>query len=267
MIIKTKNYNMFRIIGSNRDVVKDIRYKRLMKSIQKYGYDLTKPIAVTSDLYIYDGQHRFEACKDLDISVHYIINPNLNYRLNKKKIESLMISENKTSKNWKTLDYIKFYASNGDDEYKEILKRVDMYQSLFGITGTVNLSFCHIAHGAQNLFEPNHTTRFIKNEIFKTVIDKIKELHGMANKSERLKDIFKSKRFNIVLFQFLISTKIDFNTFRDKLLRIPYKINKENNLSRIRENLLEFYNYQKKNKVTIKDLQIINKHIIKKEIT
>jgi hypothetical protein len=71
-IYQTENYSAFRFINGNRPV-KQLNVRKIVTAY-KSGIDLFKynPILIDRNFVIYDGQHRFEACKSLKIPVYYI---------------------------------------------------------------------------------------------------------------------------------------------------------------------------------------------------
>ena len=63
-IRKTNNYPMFKNMIGNREI-KDKNYKKLIRSMSEK--QLIIPILVNEKLEIIDGQHRFNACKTLQL--------------------------------------------------------------------------------------------------------------------------------------------------------------------------------------------------------
>jgi hypothetical protein len=110
--MKTQNYQMFRFMPNNRKLNEGL-VKRLIKSIKTLGYLDGKPIIVTPDMVVIDGQHRLEACKRLGIDVPYSISnvcPN-----------EAMIHLNMNQQIWRLEDYIYSWAESGKQVYKELL--------------------------------------------------------------------------------------------------------------------------------------------------
>lgn len=105
---ETNDYSMFRTLEGNRHVNK-LHIKRLKDSFQK-AY-LLSPIIVNEKFEIIDGQHRFEAAKQLGLPVNFLIAPNYGLK------EVQMLNEN--MKNWKNEDYLNAYC---DLKYPEYLK-------------------------------------------------------------------------------------------------------------------------------------------------
>lgn len=105
-IYTTKDYSKFKHIDGNRSVVKP-HLKRLMASI-KSNY-LFSPILVNEKHQIIDGQHRFEAAKELGLPIYYIIKKG--YGL----VEVQILNSN--LKNWSTDDYMNGYIELGFEDY------------------------------------------------------------------------------------------------------------------------------------------------------
>ncbi len=69
-VVRTKEYHLFSHLDGNRSINK-AHVTKLKESMQeKY---LVSPIIVNSKYEIIDGQHRFEACKELGLPVLYIM--------------------------------------------------------------------------------------------------------------------------------------------------------------------------------------------------
>lgn len=110
LIFETKNYDKIKKLSGNREVDKN-NVKNIKKSIEKNGYKKSKPISIDKNLEIIDGQHRKEACKELNISVPFMIETNHN--------DSLKLTQdlNSNQKNWKITDFINSYADRGFEDY------------------------------------------------------------------------------------------------------------------------------------------------------
>lgn len=106
-IKSTTNYEMFKKLEGNRATTV-ARVNKIKKSIMTVGY-ITSPILVNENMEIIDGQGRFEALKELRLSVEYIVQPGLNVKE--------CIAMNIYQTNWKVVDYIKSYAAKGNPDY------------------------------------------------------------------------------------------------------------------------------------------------------
>ena len=109
----TNNYSKFKLIEENRDVKQLDNKASVKESIKKYGY-YHLPILVNEKYEIIEGQHRFEACKELGLPIHYIMQNGLTAK------DCAPI--NSYRKNWVISDYVHLYAAeNIGYRYFEIL--------------------------------------------------------------------------------------------------------------------------------------------------
>lgn len=124
--MKTHNYEMFKFFRLNRRIYDSIT-KTIIESIKEIGYIESKPIIVTKDMYIIDGQHRYEACKKLKLPIFY--------EICNVDTAKAMILLNKCQKVWKLLDYIESWSAAGIDCYKKLLEFEKKYK--LGISNTI----------------------------------------------------------------------------------------------------------------------------------
>jgi hypothetical protein len=116
--MKTKNYSKFVFSKQNRE----IRPKTVLaikESMQKFGFIPGRPVLITKEWLIIDGQHRFLAAKDLGIEVEFEI-------LEGNHVEK-MIQLNSTQSNWTLEDYVTSYANQNIDCYRKLLKFQEKY--------------------------------------------------------------------------------------------------------------------------------------------
>lgn len=110
-IQKSKNYDIFKTLTGNREL--NISHKEKLKKSFKENY-LISPIIINEKYEIIDGQHRFNAARELGYYVYYIL------------IEGYSLEEvkmlNTNSKNWKREDYLNAYCDLGFEEYIKFKK-------------------------------------------------------------------------------------------------------------------------------------------------
>lgn len=112
VIVSTTNYEMFKLVGTNR-IIKQRNVERLMKSFELTGgMSMSKPIIVDRNHNVIDGQHRLMACKKMGIPVHYVVTDD--------KIENIPIYNTYQDK-WGLEDYARYWAEQGNENYKRIL--------------------------------------------------------------------------------------------------------------------------------------------------
>lgn len=91
----------------NRQTV-DKQVSRLVESIRKYGYVEGMPILVNKKGEIIDGQHRFLACKQLQIEPDIV---------EVDSTSDIIPVVNSTQLPWRHADYVKYYAGKGIQDY------------------------------------------------------------------------------------------------------------------------------------------------------
>lgn len=101
----TYDYGRFKLILGNRNVSS---VKKILKSIDTVGQLIT-PIIVNEKYEIIDGQHRYQAWKERNLPIYYIVCDGYGIKE--------CIAMNTTSENWKSEDYINCYAEYGLFDY------------------------------------------------------------------------------------------------------------------------------------------------------
>lgn len=111
IIYKTNNLDKFQFAVWNRDV-NPYSVNKIKKSMNENG-NLLMPICVNEKLEIIDGQTRVSAEKELGLSAYYYIVNGMG--------RSECVTLNKNQTNWKMIDYIKSYDSNGNPNYSLLI--------------------------------------------------------------------------------------------------------------------------------------------------
>jgi hypothetical protein len=104
-IQQTTDY-IFKLHPSNRPI-NDLHVKSLIKSM-KENYLFTL-ITVNDKYEICDGQHRYEAIKQLNLPLNFVIIPGYG--------ESEMRRLNSNTSNWSNDDYLKCFVNQGNEDY------------------------------------------------------------------------------------------------------------------------------------------------------
>jgi len=247
---ETSDYTMFRTLEGNRHVNK-VHIRRLRESFQK-AY-LLSPIIVNEKFEIIDGQHRFEAAKQVGLPINFMVTPNYGLR------EVQMLNEN--MKNWKKEDYLNAYCDLKEPVYlqfKNFMKRF----SEFGISGceiilTNRLSGNQDASSPELISETNARGRFairyfqegglIIPDYEKSVenAEKIIEIKPFYNGFNRptfiraMIGIFKIEHYNHA--KFLAKLKVNPTMIKDCTNVTQYKLMIE-----------DIYNFRSKEKVSLR---------------
>jgi hypothetical protein len=125
---QTSNYDIFSLIKCNRKISKTKVFS-LAEKIKLKGQLV--PIMIDSKFNIYDGQHRFYACKKLNIPVRYDVYDNLT--------EDHIGELNSTSTTFSTQTWIEHFNNRGFPEYKKLIFTYSQYPKI--TKGVINLAF------------------------------------------------------------------------------------------------------------------------------
>lgn len=116
----SNNYDQFKMKYGNRSVSRK-RVQTIKDSIEKIGW-FCDPILVNEKMEIIDGQHRFEALKELGLDIEYTVTAGADL----EEARTL----NSCSKNWTTQNYIDSYAADGDINYINLRNLEKKYPKL-----------------------------------------------------------------------------------------------------------------------------------------
>jgi hypothetical protein len=119
VVYETRDYDMFGLVKGNR-AINRVHVEHLKTSFKKQY--LFTAILVNTKLEIIDGQHRFQAAKELRLPVRYIIA--VGYGL--EEVQVL----NSNMRNWAKVDYLKAFCDMGYEHYlllQSFMKRHPQY--------------------------------------------------------------------------------------------------------------------------------------------
>ena len=118
VVYRTKNYEQFKTIASNRELVQS-HLDQLKASIKAKGQ--YTPIIVKRNGEVLEGQHRLQVCKELGMAVLYIV----------RDLDISDISElNSKARNWKNSDYLRHWAKRGYAPYMRLLEIAEEHKDL-----------------------------------------------------------------------------------------------------------------------------------------
>jgi hypothetical protein len=117
-IFTTTNYSIFDFIGGNRET-DNTNLNKIKQSLSKKHIRTNAVICILDNtdpikpLKIVDGQHRFKACKELNIPVSFVIDSSLTMASILNDITLL----NTASKEWDVSDFMRSEAQKGNENY------------------------------------------------------------------------------------------------------------------------------------------------------
>lgn len=127
-IQSTKNYDKFKLIQGNRNVIPG-HVGRLTNSILRHNMLAQNPIIVNEKFEVIDGQHRLEVARNNQLDVYYLIIPGAHF--------TEIIALNANNRPWVSKDYVNSYASQGKPDYLWLIEFMDTY----GISVTEAICF------------------------------------------------------------------------------------------------------------------------------
>ena len=229
-ILRTNNYDMFKFKKENREINYN-KVNNLKRKLIDDGRQIM-PIICNKNMEIIDGQHRFEALKELGWDVMYYIDEGVtSYDL---------ISINNTQTNWSLNDYIHYWATLGNETFINIEKYVKIYESLFPLKVILAAFY----------------KRYVKERIIKAGSLSLSETEYREGEKcleflKQLKENIRYKVNNQFIFYFLvIKTYYLDGIDKDKLFNnVVSRYGTENygNSEQCAIVLEHFYNYKSKN--------------------
>lgn len=135
--MESTNYDQFSFYDDNR-IISNGHVQSLIGSINEIGYIKGSSILVDKNYKIIDGQHRFLACQELDLPIHYeVVDLKVDYH-------KVMIALNKSQSNWKVIDYVRLHAKNHIECYIRLLQFENKFK--LGISNSI----CIVFNGSGN---------------------------------------------------------------------------------------------------------------------
>ena len=224
---KTSNYDLFCIMNTNRG----IDWRKVKSIADNFNDQISQstPITVNEKYEIIDGQHRFCVCQGLGKPIYYIRKNGLNI--------DHSIEMNKRKGDWSALDFIKSYASRGNQDYMYILNFIELNDislkiALILMHRTHRMEYSRIRNGEWQM------TDWSKGEENLKKIRDFKPFFINWNGSYFIKAVMR-----------LISRKnYDHAYMINKMDYCRDMLNRTNNIENYEEMLIRIYNYRLKKK-------------------
>jgi hypothetical protein len=170
-IEQTTNYSLF-VYHENQQAMSSVRIRRVMESMQSTGFWPSKPIGVYRSggkLVIIDGHHRFEAARTLGLPVLFVEEP--------EEHGDLIGIANSIVGTWKTESFAKLYASQGNQDYEDLMFYVERGIPLQQADSLLHGESAHSGNSAQRV---KHGTFKIKTDKYinavLSIVDTVKDV-------------------------------------------------------------------------------------------
>jgi len=235
-VFETKNYDLFSFLVENRQL-NSAHVAQLVKSMQEEV--LLSPIIVNEDYNIIDGQHRFEARRNLNLPIPYFVCPG--YGLS--EVQRL----NSVNKTWKNIDFVESFSSLGYESYSKIKQLNDAYPAIplvviiFVIAGKPKQD--------KNFLYYFRSGEFVFND-FSAAKQKLTEL----NQINGYWSFANTKTFANAYIKCRATQGFNYSKFIDKVKKFGWLGYRCNNTELYMNIIHDVYNYQQGQKLNLRKL-------------
>jgi len=243
-IRNTTNYNKFNLLKFNRPII-PTKVEQMIKAYRD-GMNLFSafPIVVDQNMAIFDGQHRFEACKELNIPVYYVVIKT------ESTIEQIStINANQTK--WDLSNFCHAFIQQGNKNYQLVR---DFHEKANGLSVSV---CCEILKQKQP-----HMTKEFNTGAFKVAdYKKAEDILYWINEFRKIDNTkYKQRNFIRVLICFQKIPGFSFRHLLDKVKMLDGRIKAMANVKEEMWQLNEIYNWKtrEENKVNLFRIDILN---------
>lgn len=218
-LVKTKNYDIFKFIISNREL-DEKHVTDLMEKIEKRNLLHLRPLIVNRDMYLLDGQHRLEAARRLGVYVYYIQDSDISH----SDIPVLNSAQN----NWTLLDFVNFFALEGYDNFKKFVAFLNEFSefkpsTLIALVNSRNKNYKLIRSGDLTLTNLHW---------LRTTCERVRQLAQVGRKDQ--KD-FLQRSFFFFVVHHEVKTEAQFQ----KLVTQVHKIDQAHSRQAYKEQVVE----------------------------
>lgn len=239
-IQSTTDYSVFTRVEGNRPIKRG-HVRNLIESIKEQNLLPSKPIIVTKDMGIIDGQHRLEAAKILGLPISYIVADN---GVNDLSIPML----NDKQYPWTTEDYVRYFVIHDENEnYIKLRKYHEDYHLGYPIVADLLRRFS-VARGGAGL------RNGIRDGSFKVLREE--ETVDFLEKYSSLKPVFRKVYTDrcfveafVRAYKNLPALEITWEAFKKKMEDYPYDIKRQPGVDEYMELIDSIYNYRKQNPI------------------
>ncbi|MBA4166537.1 MAG: ParB N-terminal domain-containing protein [Chitinophagaceae bacterium] len=240
-VLVTTNYGLFTIMPENRNI-NLLHVKRLVESFKEQH--LMSPLIVNEKYQVIDGQHRLMASMETGLPVYYI------------KVPGYGLGEvqrfNTNQKNWKNIDYLHSFCSEGRKPYLQFKEFMDDFPD-FTIMSVERII-------ALRPSKKQNADKTAKNDFRegRLVIENLPRSYTLAKKIMEFKPFLKefhTPTFVTAIMPLILKSKVyDHKEMIHKLSATKVYLTSQKDVESYRMNLEEVYNFkrQKENKVSFR---------------
>lgn len=231
-LYSTTEYSLFMRLKGNRAVERS-RVEKIKNSIKRVGYIISL-IIVNEKYEVIDGQARLQASTEFGFPVYYIICPNIGIKE--------CISMNIHQSNWKTIDYIKSYAEQGDPNYVRLYRLLTKYSKNHI---DIKVITCSLEKGKseisiQTIIDGGLTVTDTDKQLSYNCLDYVSEF--MDTFHER--NITSLRAYQSALIWIFFSNIVDNDRMLEKFKRYKTTLTQVNDINQASAVLEEIYNFK-----------------------
>lgn len=223
---ETTNYDKFKFIASNR-MISENHIKSIMNEIQRKDLRSENPIKISKKFEILEGQHTFEACKKLELSIFY-------------EFSNMTVQDigayNSVQRSWKYKDVLNHFCVEGSKDYQILYDISQKYP--YPISTLIILLSGDNSRALMESF---------KRGTFK-ITQSIKEIESILNKIDDFKKfdnfVYRHKTFLLVYMDLLTHPEFSHNKMIHKTRLVPERFEKQTNQGDYLRMLEDIFNYK-----------------------
>ncbi len=232
-LYETIEYGVFTLDTRNRPI-NEGKVHAFMKDFKQGKFFMKEfPAIVSEEFVILDGQHRYEACRRLQMPFLFRFTHDLS-------IENVV--DVQANAGWATEDYLHAFVKQNNMHYiilQRFVKRYNMPASL----AVLVLEGRRLSLGKAGFYDGTFT---IKNEEKGHI-----RAQAIADIGNLTKYLHKDKAFNLAMIDILANPEYDHKRMIEQMTKYPSLMLRQVNSENYIRNLEEVYNYRKeaKNKI------------------
>lgn len=228
-IYETTNYRMFKFLEGNRRVIPNhVQY--FVKELKKNGMQI--PAKVNDMNEITEGQHRFEACKQLGIPFKFFVEKKPVNR--NEELDKLMSIQK--GKQWRYEDVMHTQCVKGNSNYIALKSFYDKYKD-FSLSSIIYISNNCSGSDFRN-------GKFTANQL-----DKADETLSFCRSLKHFFPAYNKVGFVTAINKCRNMEDFDFNFFKKKALKMSDRFYDCTHRDAFLDMILKIYNYKKSRKI------------------
>ena len=235
-IQQTKNYSIFKFIEGNREKISESHVKKLVESIKMRNMLDKRPLLVTKNYEILDGQHRLIAAKQLNVPVYYQIQED-------SKTEDILLLN--TVQKWTMPDYFNYYVVNGYPNYirlKEFMINNKLTLNLaYGIVCGRGIVWKDFKEG-KLVFDNNTVSSDLK--MCRQTVDYICKMNGKSNYTASMK-------FWRAFLKLIKYEEFDYKKWMNNLERMISRVGPRTSEEEYLKMFMSIFNWRAKTRITL----------------